>query len=147
VTAARSSDTRVARIVDLFEQLQPADVERLDQFYARDALFKDPFNEVVGLAAIQAVFRHMYVALDEPRFMVRDVIVQGDQCFLSWDFTFRFKRLRRGPQTVRGGSQLQLDAIGLITLHRDYWDAAEELYEKLPLLGSLMRWLKRRANA
>ena len=147
MTAARSSDTRVARIVDLFEQLQPADVERLDQFYARDALFKDPFNEVVGLAAIQAVFRHMYVALDEPRFMVRDVIVQGDQCFLSWDFTFRFKRLRRGPQTVRGGSQLQLDAIGLITLHRDYWDAAEELYEKLPLLGSLMRWLKRRANA
>jgi hypothetical protein len=43
--------------------------------------------------------------------------------------------------------QLHLDAIGLITLHRDYWDAAEELYEKLPLLGSLMRWLKRRANA
>ena len=35
---------------------------------------------------------------------------------------------------------------GLVTMHRDYWDAAEELYEKLPLLGGLMRWLKRRAN-
>ena len=34
-----------------------------------------------------------------------------------------------------------------ITLHRDYWDAAEELYEKLPLLGTLMRWLKRRARS
>jgi ketosteroid isomerase-like protein len=147
VTQARCSDARVARIVDLFEQLQRADIERLDQFYARDAHFKDPFNEVVGLAAVQAVFRHMYVALDEPRFRVRDIIVQGDQCFLSWDFTFRFKRLRQGLQTVRGGSQLQLDEIGLITLHRDYWDAAEELYEKLPLLGALMRWLKRRANA
>jgi hypothetical protein len=31
-------------------------------------------------------------------------------------------------------------------VHRDYWDAAEELYEKLPLLGSLMRWWKRAAN-
>jgi steroid delta-isomerase len=33
-------------------------------------------------------------------------------------------------------------------VHRDYWDAAEELYEKLPVLGALMRWLKqaRRAN-
>jgi hypothetical protein len=37
------------------------------------------------------------------------------------------------------------DAQGLITLHRDYWDAAEELYEKLPVLGGLMRWLKKRA--
>jgi len=33
-----------------------------------------------------------------------------------------------------------------VAVHRDYWDAAEELYEKLPVLGSLMRWLKRRAN-
>jgi hypothetical protein len=33
----------------------------------------------------------------------------------------------------------------LITLHRDYWDAAEELYEKLPVLGGLMRWLKKQA--
>jgi hypothetical protein len=31
-------------------------------------------------------------------------------------------------------------------MHRDYWDAAEELYEKLPVLGGLMRFLKRAAN-
>jgi hypothetical protein len=40
-----------------------------------------------------------------------------------------------------------LDDEGRITLHRDYWDAAEELYEKLPLIGSLMRWLKKRSNS
>ena len=50
-------------------------------------------------------------------------------------------------QTVRGASHLVLNEQGLVTLHRDYWDAAEELYEKLPLVGSLMRWLKRRANS
>jgi hypothetical protein len=32
-----------------------------------------------------------------------------------------------------------------VAYHRDYWDAAEELYEKLPVLGGLMRFLKRRA--
>jgi ketosteroid isomerase-like protein len=137
----------VARIVTLFEQLTPADIDRLGEFYAKDARFKDPFNEVQGLAAVQGVFRHMYHALHEPRFVVRDVIAQGDQCFLSWDFLFRFKRFSSEQQTVRGGSQLQLDTTGLITLHRDYWDAAEELYEKLPLVGGLMRWLKKRANS
>lgn len=147
MTAPRCADPRVARIVVLFEQLTPADIDRLGEFYAKDARFKDPFNEVQGLAAMQGVFRHMYHSLNEPRFVVRDIIVQGDQCFLSWDFLFRFKRFSGELQTVRGGSQLQLDAIGLITLHRDYWDAAEELYEKLPLIGSLMRWLKERANS
>ena len=34
----------------------------------------------------------------------------------------------------------------LVLVHRDYLDAAEELYEKLPLLGGLMRLLKRAAN-
>ena len=49
---------------------------------------------------------------------------------------------------MRGGSHLRFDAQGRIALHRDYWDAAEELYEKLPVLGALMRWLKRqRATA
>jgi hypothetical protein len=36
---------------------------------------------------------------------------------------------------------------GLVSMHRDYWDAAQELYEKLPLVGGLMRWLKQRANS
>jgi hypothetical protein len=48
---------------------------------------------------------------------------------------------------ILGASHLVFSDQGLVTLHRDYWDAAEELYEKLPLVGGLMRWLKRRANS
>jgi steroid Delta-isomerase len=145
--SARCSDPRVDAIVNAFEQLQRDDVQRLGNLYAADAHFKDPFNEVQGVAAIQAVFTHMFVALNEPHFVVRDIICQGDQCFLSWDFVFRFKRFSNDVQTVRGSSHLKLNAQGHITLHRDYWDAAEELYEKLPVVASVMRWLKRRANS
>ena len=145
--ALRSSDPRVARIVEAFETLTPADLPRLGDFYATDADFKDPFNEVRGVPAIQQVFAHMYVALESPRFVVHDVLAQGDQCVLTWDFIFRFRRFSRELQTVRGASHLKLDANGLITLHRDYWDVAEELYEKLPGVGALMRWLKRQANS
>jgi hypothetical protein len=88
----------------------------------------------------------MFVALDEPRFVIRDRIVQGDQCFLTWDFLFRMKRFNHDEQCIRGSSHLVLAPDGRIQLHRDYWDAAEELYEKLPLVGGLMRWLKKRAN-
>jgi steroid Delta-isomerase len=142
-----SNDPRVARIVERFEQLGAADVARLAEIYTADALFKDPFNAVQGVPAIEKIFGHMFVALESPRFVVHTAIVQGDQCFLAWDFLFRMKRFNRDEQCIRGGSHLVLAADGRISSHRDYWDAAEELYEKLPLLGALMRWLKRRANS
>lgn len=143
---ASNDDARVARVIACFEHLAREDVPRLREIYTEDALFKDPFNEVEGLAAVQAVFAHMFDALDEPRFVVRDAIVQGDQCLLTWEFLFRFRRYRYELQTVRGASHLRFAADGRIAQHRDYWDAAEELYEKLPAIGGLMRWLKRRAN-
>ena len=136
-----------ARVVEFFESLSPASLDRLEAIYTPQAWFKDPFNEVRGLPAVRRIFSHMYEALDQPRFVVTDCISQGDQCFLTWNFEFRFRNFDRGTlQTVRGGSHLKFTAHGLIDYHRDYWDAAEELYEKLPVLGRLMRWLKKRAG-
>lgn len=142
------ADSAVDRIVDAFQTLTPAGVETLSALYAPDARFKDPFNDVQGLAEIQRIFRHMYVSLESPRFVITGRIVQGEQCFLTWEFHFAFKRFQRGKaQCILGGSHLVLDGEGRITLHRDYWDAAEELYEKLPVVGGLMRWLKRRGGS
>ena len=138
----------IERLVQFFEQLQPQDLPRLPALYAADARFKDPFNEVQGLAAIERIFAHMFDTLDSPHFIVTERIVQDHKCFLVWDFRFRFRRFdTQSWQTVRGGTHLVFNDQGLVTLHRDYWDAAEELYEKLPWVGGLMRWLKRRANS
>ncbi len=138
----------VARVVDFFEHLAPARLEDLDSLYTPDAWFKDPFNEVRGLAAVRGIFGHMYVALAQPRFVVTGQVVDGRQCFLTWDFEFYFRRFDRHTlQTVRGASHLKFAPDGRIAFHRDYWDAAEELYEKLPVVGGLMRWLKKRANS
>ncbi len=141
-----ASSAAVQRIKRYFENLSPADLQRMADIYTADARFKDPFNQVQGVAAIQRIFEHMFVSLDEPRFAIRDVVIEGRQCFMSWDFSFRMKRFDTQLQVIRGGSHLKLAADGRIADHRDYWDAAEELYEKLPVLGALMRWLKRRAN-
>jgi ketosteroid isomerase-like protein len=139
-------DPRVQRVVSFYEGLGPADLPRLAELYSADARFKDPFNEVQGVAAVRGIFEHMFAALHEPRFVVHEAIVQGGQCFLVWDFVFRMKRFSDAQQTIRGGSHLRFDAQGRVAWHRDYWDAAEELYEKLPVVGGLMRWLKRRAT-
>ena len=56
------------------------------------------------------------------------------------------RRFSSAEQCIRGATHLRFAADGRVSFHRDYWDAAEELYEKLPLLGSLMRGLKRAAR-
>ena len=148
VQALPDSRAAAARIAHFFETLTPQGLENLDAIYAPGATFKDPFNEVQGLDAITATYRHMFTSLDSPHFIVHHQIVDGQQVFLTWDFRFRFRRGNTQTlQTARGSSHLRLDGDGRITMHRDYWDVAEELYEKLPVLGGLMRWLKRRASS
>ena len=109
----------VQRLVQFFEQLAAQDLPRLSELYAQDARFKDPFNEVQGVDAISRIFAHMFEALDSPHFVVTERIVQGNQCFLVWDFRFRFKRFDTSTwQTVRGGTHLILNDDGLVMLHR-----------------------------
>ncbi|MCM5570963.1 nuclear transport factor 2 family protein [Burkholderiaceae bacterium FT117] len=139
-------EASLARVVAFFESIAPDDAARMDALYADDAWFKDPFNEVRGPQAIGRIFAAMFDQLHEPSFSVRDAIVRDDQAFLTWDFRFRFRRFdTKTPQTIRGATHIRFAPDGRIAMHRDYWDAAEELYEKLPAIGALMRWLKRRA--
>ena len=135
----------VGRVRAFFESISPQSVQRIGEIYAVDAWFKDPFNEVRGVESIRRIFEHMFEQVDSPRFVVREVLAEGDGAFLTWDFVFRNSRLGEGQQVIRGASHLRFDADGRVNYHRDYWDAAEELYEKIPFLGGLMRALKRRA--
>jgi len=145
----QSSDCSQAaeRLARYFQSLSAASVAELGHYYAPDARFKDPFNAVQGVPAIAAIFRHMFATLEQPHFVITGQVLQGQQCFMTWEFRFRFRRFSvEQPQVILGASQLVFSPQGLVTMHRDYWDAAEELYEKLPLVGGLMRWLKRRAS-
>ncbi|OGB04261.1 MAG: isomerase [Burkholderiales bacterium RIFCSPHIGHO2_12_FULL_69_20] len=146
-TASRHPDPRVQRVVALYETLVPADLPALRGVYADSARFKDPFNQVQGVAAIARIFGHMFKQLDAPRFEVLAIVASGDDCFLTWDFRFRARGAGAAVMGIHGASHLRFDSDGRVAMHRDYWDAAEELYEKLPVLGVLMRWLKRRAGS
>lgn len=131
-------------LIRFYHELTPESVARFGQFYSEDAYFKDPFNEVRGLAAIQRIFSHMFGQVGEPRFVVVDKVVDSGGAMLVWEFSFRVRLWGRGEtQIMRGVSHLRFAANGRVDYHRDYWDTGEELYMKLPGLGSLLRGLRR----
>ncbi len=140
--------TDLDALIRWFENLSPENVNEFSRFYAADAEFKDPFNEVRGTPAIERIFAHMFTQVAEPRFVVGNRFSGDDGVILLWDFHFRTKPpLPSKPMTARGATHLRFNAEGKINLHRDYWDAAEELYAKMPVIGCLMRGLQRLGRA
>ena len=133
------------RFKGYWETLTAERVAQLDTAYAPDAYFRDPFNEVRGHEAIRRIFLHMYETMHEPRFHIRETVLEGSDAFLVWDFTFRVKNWKPDvTQTIQGSSHIRFGPDGRATYHRDYWDAANELYAKLPVIGALMRWLAKK---
>ena len=139
--------TALDDLIAWYQNLRPETVADAARFYAADARFKDPFNEVRGIAAIERIFRHMFVQVDDPRFVVTARFAGEDGAMLLWDFHFRIRGLGAQAMCVKGASHLCFDAAGRVAEHRDYWDAAGELYARLPLIGAPMRLLLRMGAA
>ena len=147
---------RVDALVQLFEHLSPTQLDQLATLYAPEVHFRDPFNDVNGLAAMRHIFADMYEQLIAPRFSVRHVAAQGSTLYLAWDFDFGIRVMgRTRQQHIEGLSECRWRCHRLpdgrmqwlVHTHWDHWDAATQVYAQLPLVGSLMRWLRRRISA
>ncbi len=123
------------------ETLTPASLDRLSDYVAPDVRFADPFNDVRGIDGMTRVFRHMFDNLGEVRFAVRHCVSDGRTCLMAWRFE---SRLRGEPWAFDGVSVVRFDDGGKVIEHIDHWDAARDFYERLPLVGGLLRALRRR---
>ena len=130
----------VSRYLQTFTTLQADKLEGLAEIFAADARFKDPFNDVRGVAAITRIFAHMFATTQHSRFMIVDHALAGDTLFIRWDY--HFQTLKGESWEIPGTSVVQFNAEGLAVEHVDYWDPAEHIYSKLPVLGWVMRWLR-----
>ena len=131
----------LSRMCAYYEALSPDNLSGLLDCYAPDAHFVDPFNDVRGRAAIEAVMRDMFEHLASPRFTVLQTVSEGTTAFVVWRFEFR---MNGRPCAFEGASRLKFDERGLIAEHQDFWDPARGLYEYFPLFGRVFAWLRRR---
>jgi len=132
------------RYIRFWETLSPESLSQLSEVAGPDIHFSDPFNDVSGLAGFQAVFEDMFQRVTKPRFQVTAHATNGDLCFLRWVFTFQ----RGGREwRIQGVSEVRFDTSGRAIEHIDHWDAAGQLYERLPVLGAVLRRLRRRLSA
>ncbi|MCC6708253.1 MAG: nuclear transport factor 2 family protein [Gammaproteobacteria bacterium] len=138
------SDPRVTTVCRLWETLSPDSLATLASVYHEQVHFIDPFNDIRGTAALQALLTRMFERLAEARFVVLEVALQADGAVLIWDFHYRLRDWQPARQRlIHGLTHLRFDDDGRVLEHRDYWDASMQVYAQLPLLGAVLRWLRR----
>lgn len=138
------TDPRVTRICAFWETLSPDTLVMLASVYQEQVHFIDPFNDILGTAALHGLLTRMFERLVEPRFVVREVALQADGAVLIWDFHYRLRDWQPARQRlIHGLTHLRFGDDGRVLEHRDYWDASMQVYAQLPLLGAVLRWLRR----
>ena len=108
-----------------------------------------PFNDVRGVAHIRKIFADMFKTVGAPDFTISSYGWSDNhdrQAFLRWKFIYRVGG-KGEPVTVEGMSDVLFDAGGKVESHFDFWDAASGLYEHLPVIGSVLRFLRKKIEA
>lgn len=114
--------------------------------YHADIQFTDPLHSITGVDAMQHYFAELYSNIIDCEFEFHDEYFANDTAIICWTMHYRHPHLRGGKTiTVSGNSQLRFDSNG-IYWQRDFVDMGAMLYEHIPLLGSLIRLIKRRVQ-
>ncbi|MCA1909972.1 MAG: nuclear transport factor 2 family protein [Magnetospirillum sp.] len=126
---------------DFWQDLTPDSVGRVRALCVPDIRFIDPFNDLMGVEALERLLTHMFATLEAPRFVVTDRAMGSQAGYLRWDFT---ACLRGRDVSLTGMSEVGFAPCGRVALHRDHWDAGAQVYGRVPVLGALVRLVSRR---
>ncbi len=139
--AVRAGLDRFTAMFAAFDRTQLA--AEAARVYAADAYFNDQVKVLRGSASIgpylarsAAMLTSWSITMDEP-------LVDGSDVYLRW--VMRYQTDPAGAEAVAPGiSHLRFDREGKVLVHHDLWDATAGIFERIPVLGGMIRLVKSR---
>lgn len=135
----------LSTFVDNYQKLSTTNLHLLDDIYHVDVVFEDPMHTLKGLSELHHYFQQLYTNLQTCTFVINDVFLQDEQAAIYWRMTFEHPKLNGGQPVVVDGHSHVKGHNDKVIFHRDYVDLGAMLYEHVPLLGRIVKWLKTRA--
>ncbi|CAH0540602.1 nuclear transport factor 2 family protein [Vibrio marisflavi] len=137
----------VESVGEVFQQLNKANLNSLKEVYHQDVVFEDAAHRIEGWSNLEQYFENLYANVIQCDFSIEETHQTGDSGFLVWLMSLRHPKLNRGEVVqVRGISHLKLNQDKVI-YHRDYFDLGEMLYEHIPVLGAIIKSIKRKLGS
>lgn len=127
-----------------FTQMNFENPNALNEIYSDEITFRDPVHEINGIKNLQTYFDKLNNNLMEGSFQFNDESLVDNKAYLSWEMNVKLKRPKKSI-SASGITVLTFD--DKITHQRDYFDAGQMFYEHVPLLGSIIRSIKKKIVA
>ena len=135
----------IKQFKQLYQDLDGSNIDIIESVYAPEISFQDPFHHIEGLNNMKQYFQELYENVDAISFYFDESISNGNSHSLNWVMNLTHPKLNKGkPFDVPGATFIKVNDAQKIIMHRDYFDAGIMLYEKIPLLSSLVKFVKSR---
>lgn len=132
------------KLEHFYKTLQPDALHCLADIYDKQVRFVDPVGQHQGLEQVQHYFANLLRSCQTCRFDLHTQHLCGDIAYIHWTMYYAHPRLKGATLlSIEGISEIHLGPQRIV-YQRDYYDLGAMLYEHLPLLGPLVKWLKRR---
>lgn len=134
----------IETVADVYQKLSKETLGNLTNIYHQDVVFEDAAHKLTGWDELSSYFDNLYQNVIDCSFDVKSTHQADDAGFIIWEMHLRHPKLKSGDVvSVQGVSHIQFKD-GKVIHHRDYFDMGEMLYENLPLLGSVIKTIKKR---
>jgi hypothetical protein len=133
----------INELKDTYKQMDLENIGQIKKIYAEDIIFIDPFHQIEGLDALRRYFENMYQNLISINFNYGDEMISDDNAMLTWQMDYAHRSIKGGDViSLPGATHLKFNEK--IYYHHDYFDASAMLFEHIPIVGSAIKWIKKR---
>lgn len=133
------------KIKYFFDKLSKDNMTLVDEFYHPQVEFMDPVETIKGSEKIKTYYGNMYQNVKSIKFDFVEFHEAGNHVIAIWKMTLETDKLNGGePFSVDGNSVIKFDELGKAVYHRDYFDMGAFVYERVPVVGYVIRKIKER---
>ena len=139
------------RFRQLYADLARININDLSLVYHQDIEFVDPVTTHRGIEAVKGYFANLLESVDSCQFNIHSLLNTGDSGqsgyshVVEWTMLLQLKN-KPGTISVDGVSMLKV-RDDKIHYHRDYYDLGEMVYEHVPVLRSVIGFIKKKLDS
>lgn len=137
------SDSTYKQFANFYASLSTESINDLKQIYSPHIIFEDPVMRIEGLDALERHYRNLLMNVGECRFEIYYKGTAPLHSYVHWQMSYRHPRLNCG-KTIEVAGISVLQGHDKIEYQRDFYDMGALLYEQLPIVGNVIRGLRRR---
>ncbi|MFK7816472.1 MAG: nuclear transport factor 2 family protein [Gammaproteobacteria bacterium] len=114
----------------------------LANIYTDDVVFIDPVKTIKGVENLTKYFEDLYKSVSSCHFKLTNNVPNNNRYSLEWIMTLQHKKISNNQEIELNGASFIEFIDDKVCYHRDYYDLGALVYERIPILGSVIKKIR-----